>query len=205
MSIASLLGEDFKHGFEDDMESFYYVILYASVLWLPHKNIENIEKRISRFFDEYEVNDGVVQGGSAKIANLVAGLFHKVWGFESDSLNRLLEGTRLLQQQAAEEKRSKWTPEALHKQWKSTDEEDLPTNDKVDHLLLQSKENERKLKLTMQRSREGSPVHEPHSLDAASRSSSKRSADDAGFEEPSESSKRQRRSNRLVYVSRVSC
>ena len=43
MSYFSLSEDDFRHSFQDDMESFYWIVLYAAILWLPHKKFDDIE------------------------------------------------------------------------------------------------------------------------------------------------------------------
>lgn len=56
-----------KYRFQDDMESFYYIILYASILLLPHEQIDDIED-----LDEYRKYRGGSHGGTTKESNLVA-------------------------------------------------------------------------------------------------------------------------------------
>lgn len=210
MSIASLFGrKDFNHRFQDDMESFFYVILYASVLWLPHKPVDDIGKHVSLFFDECNDHNGRPRGGSLKNSNRCSSTFYEIWEFENDSLKRWLEIVRDLQWPTRMGEQPEWTPKALYDQWKSTDEENLPLNDRVDHLVAeQPKECEQKPETADLNTTEPSensipPGYGLRSSNIASRSSSKRSANDAGFEGQSESSKRQRHSGCLVNLVEV--
>lgn len=192
MSIASLMDEDFKHKFKDDMESFYYVIIYASVLWLPHKEVDDVERRVSRFFDEYEVNNGKAEGGMVKMSNLYSGAFHRIWNFRNSSLQQWL--TRVLEIQWPYGELEDWTPEALSNQWKITDEEDLPEDDRIDHISMIRMEKDR-LALLQSSNRAIDKLEQSgHTLDVPEKISplsSKRSAEDAKLEERSDSSKRQ--------------
>lgn len=198
------MGDAFKHSLQDDMESFYYVVFYASVLWLPHKDVPNIANRVSKFFDEYDEYDGKAQGGTAKESNRNSGSFYKLWLFKNDSLKKWLEAVRKLQWRTEDDEQPRWTPEALHDQWKSTDEEDLPIDDRVYHATQQeelqssvaavsSKPRPQKANVNPH-----SPSHASGSVEIKSRTSSKRSAKDARFEESSDSSKRRRLSGCLV-------
>ena len=192
MSIASLFREKFKHRFQDDMESFYYVILYASVLWLPHKEIDDIERRISKFFHEYELFDGKAEGGSAKLSNSYRETFYRVWDFENRSLRLWLE--KVLELQRPWDEPPNWTPQALYDQWKVIIDENLPEDDRIDHLSMVQTERDR-LALLQSSSciidklgRTGRVFNTPEKTPPLS---SKRSAEDAKFEERSNSPKRQ--------------
>lgn len=201
MSIDALFGDkSFKHRFQDDMESFYYVVLYASVIWLPHENSECVEEEVTSFFDEYKERSGKARGGVAKESNRASGKFYRLWRFGNDALKEWLEAVRLLQWPTRYGEQPEWTPKALNDQWKTTDEGNLPTNDRVNRALSRSPEEEvRETEASTSnalRESENIALPEPgsHSTDAVSRSSSKRSAEEVGFEERSDSSKRFRRS-----------
>lgn len=200
MSIDALWGDkNFKHRIQDDMESFYYVTLYASVLWLPHENSEDVEVEMATFFDEYKERNGKAHGGIAKESNRASGRFHRLWGFKNDSLKIWLEDVRKLQWKNWDDGQPKWTPQRLNGIWKTLDDGDLPVDDRTVHVLPQvAKEDSRKTEISTSNAVQGQnialPEPESRSTDAASRASSKRSAEEASFEERSDSSKRYCRS-----------
>ena len=207
MSIACLTDDDFKHRFQDDMESFYYVILYASVLWSPRDDVNDVEERMSKFFDEYVFYGRRTEGGTAKTLNVLRGTFLRMWDFKNGSLQQWL--ARVLELQRPFEIQPNWTAQALSDQWKITDEEDLPEDDRIDHLLMIQMEKDR---LALLRS-SGRSIDKlgraGHSLDTPEKTSppsSKRSAEDANVEERPDSSKRQctftpdRRRRHLSYM-----
>lgn len=133
MSIAALLGDDFKHILKDDMESFFYVILYASILWLPHREVNNIKRRMSKFFDEYDLVKGKAEGGASKYTNRALGNFVHSWGFKNQTLGDWFGEVLELQRPVGEE--INWTPEALYDVWTSIDERGLPNDDRSDNLV----------------------------------------------------------------------
>lgn len=196
MSVESLLGfEDFRHRFKDDMESFYYVVLYASIHWLPHENPDDVKTEVARFFDEYKERRGKAHGGIAKSSNFTSGRFYDLWGFQNDALKIWLEGVRKMQWKNWDDEQPKWTPKGLNDLWKIADEGDLPIDDRVEHLLPQATKDARKTKTSasdaIQKNRcVALPGSGSRSADAVSRSSSKRSVEEVGFEERSGSSKR---------------
>ncbi|KAL5480801.1 hypothetical protein ACEPAI_9741 [Sanghuangporus weigelae] len=66
---------------EDDMESLFYVVMYASLRWLPHNNVLDLGFWMFSFFDEVERDtDGQELGGNRKLltqANAGAKFFEK--------------------------------------------------------------------------------------------------------------------------------
>lgn len=198
MSINSLeANEDFKHRFQDDMESFYYMVLYASVRWLPHGKLDEIKERISKFFDENEAYRGKFEGGHQKFSNRERGRFETFWGFENEFLREWLKRVRKLQLPA--QNQPSWTPRMLHDIWKSIDEEDLAKDDRKDHLgsiqrqLINNvppatRTSTRSTKITSQKVFDLIPVN------VTSGTSSKRRVGEAeaGFESNTDALKRQR-------------
>lgn len=132
MSIDSLLKADFKHRFQDDMESFYYVVLYSSALWLPHEESDNDKEHISKFFDEHEVFNGRLEGGTLKFLNRKLGKFETSWGFKNELLREWL--TRVRQLQLPYQTQPNWNPTSLHNVWLSIDRSNLPTDDRKEHI-----------------------------------------------------------------------
>ncbi|KAL5523296.1 hypothetical protein ACEPAF_1563 [Sanghuangporus sanghuang] len=68
---------------EDDMESLFYVVMYASLRWLPHNKVSDLGFWMFNFFDEAERGtDGRERGGKNKLLNQsIAGttFFEKFW------------------------------------------------------------------------------------------------------------------------------
>lgn len=143
-SIKALLSApDFKYSLQDDLESFYYIILYASILWLPHKELEtkDTEYRMKRFFGDYHEQNGHMTGGRSKFHNQSYGTFSKQWKFYNKALNSWLKYVLALQKP---ENVENWTPMALHNIWKDIDENDLPLDDRVDNLTQNTKRGKKK-------------------------------------------------------------
>lgn len=150
---------------------------------------------MSKFFDEYVFYGRKTEGGTSKTLNVLRGTFHRMWDFKSSSLQQWL--ARVLELQRPFEIQPNWTAQALSDQWKATDEENLPEDDRIDHLaMIRRREDSRRTPAPLQTSSHTSGKLEQagHALDAPEKispSSSKRSAEDAKLEERSNSSKRQ--------------
>ncbi|KAJ8462800.1 hypothetical protein ONZ51_g10666 [Trametes cubensis] len=71
MSTKILEYPERGHTLQDDMESLLYVVLYCSLLYLPHdvRNPENLHTFIYNFFDSSSFGFGKLHGGDAKLAN----------------------------------------------------------------------------------------------------------------------------------------
>ncbi|KAH9889874.1 hypothetical protein C8Q73DRAFT_652721 [Cubamyces lactineus] len=71
MSIKILEYPEKGHTLQDDMESLLYVILYCSLLHLPHsmRNPEHLYRFIEKFFDDCSYGVGKLHGGDAKLVN----------------------------------------------------------------------------------------------------------------------------------------
>lgn len=195
MSVSTLMPDNIRHKFQDDMESFYYIVLYASVLWLPHMDVPLLENWVSNFFNESMDYHGQAVGGTVKESNRTSGSFYKLWRFKNNSLKTWLEAVRRLQWVSEDGKQHKWTPKALHDQWKSTDEEDLPVDDREDHIEINtSKKGKGKKNTATQPSAHASQIslQQSQSIDAAASTSSKRPASETGFEEHLDASRRRR-------------
>lgn len=132
MSIALLGKKDFKHRFQDDMESIYYVLFLASILYLPRKEVYDFEKLISDFFDSCHDLGEINVGGSYKIANVSSVTFRQNWQFDNTLVRKCLDTMIKLQQPF--QKQPDWTPQALYAILESTDKDDLPLDDRMDHL-----------------------------------------------------------------------
>lgn len=142
MSINSLGGnEKFRHCFQDDMESFFHVVLYASIRWLAHNRLEDLEHRLSQFFNESRVIGGKTRGGYMKLANVVYGIFLDDFKWDNAHLAEWIGACLTLQKQALEN-RTKWTPESLFELWLCTDSKDLPNDDRHEHPLASKVEED---------------------------------------------------------------
>lgn len=199
LSIGVLSGDNgFQHRFHDDMESFYYIILYASVLWLPHNNSLKIEEELAEFFDSYRERNGKVQGGTPKESNRSGGKFASLWGFKSEALWNWLEKVRRMQWISEEDQQPRWTPKALYDQWKCTDALDLPIDDRIDNIKASASKGGKK-------KQPGSPsvatrvsVHPSRQIVSSRKhksGSSKRPINKTEFEDNLDESKRQRRTS----------
>lgn len=55
------------------MESFYYVVLYAGLLWLPHKTAKNQKSLMADFFGQcFMGEDDTVTGGALKLQDIAS-------------------------------------------------------------------------------------------------------------------------------------
>lgn len=193
MSIASLMvKKDFKHSLQDEMESFYYIILYASIVGLPHENLDDVEGDISGFFDEHKVHKGKLLGGRAKNSNRFSSDFYDLWEFKNDALKNWLEVVLQLQYKSDKGEQLKWTPKALCDQWKITDEDDLPVNDRVHNTGVNASTRGKSKPNTNTPSATQVSAHISRPSQSQSQSTSrKRLVDETDFEEHSEALKRQ--------------
>ncbi|KAI0326079.1 hypothetical protein GY45DRAFT_1259676 [Cubamyces sp. BRFM 1775] len=123
MSIRMLYPghEDYKHTFEDDMESLFYVVLYCALLYLPHHFVvSNLTDFVDEFFDEVEGRGTDASGGGAKSVNRVFRRFTKRVHFTSEAFQQWLDTVvgylgPLPQDLAIYS--GKWTPEHLDAFW----------------------------------------------------------------------------------------
>lgn len=138
MSIKVLQGGDgYRHTFQDDMESFFYVVLYAALRWLPHNHIEELGNLMSEYFNEYREHDGTPLGGRAKASNITFGDFTKGFKWENGHLATWFNDALQLQRRELLEQRGLfWTPEALKELWKDINSKDLPNDDRIEHKIV---------------------------------------------------------------------
>lgn len=57
MSIAMLQATGRRHSVSDDLESFFWVALYYSLVYLPHNKLRRLPKIIKTIFEQYEEGD----------------------------------------------------------------------------------------------------------------------------------------------------
>ncbi len=57
MSIAMLQATGRRHSVSDDLESFFWVALYYSLVYLPHNKLTKLPKIIKTVFEQYEEGD----------------------------------------------------------------------------------------------------------------------------------------------------
>ncbi|KAI0823291.1 hypothetical protein BC628DRAFT_1325485 [Trametes gibbosa] len=85
MSIRMLntRGDD-KHRFEDDMESLFYVVLYSSLLYLPHSFCaDDLTSFIKEIFRDTTQMLGITYGGGGKISNAMNRTYTRLVQFRS--------------------------------------------------------------------------------------------------------------------------
>lgn len=128
-------GEGYKHTFQDYMESFFYVVLYAAVRWLPHNDVDNLGNLMYHYFNEYREHNGKPKGGSLKSSNITFGDFTNEFKWENEHLARWIEKALEFQQFFGREKPG-WTVENLQKLWEDIDSTDLPNDDRVEHKIV---------------------------------------------------------------------
>lgn len=66
MSAYLLSDPDKIHNLQDDMESFFHVILYLALRFLPHNKENLISMIMNQVFDSCFVEDGITLGGRGK-------------------------------------------------------------------------------------------------------------------------------------------
>ncbi|KAL4256666.1 Fungal-type protein kinase domain-containing protein [Pleurotus pulmonarius] len=65
MSIDLLRGERRPHKVSDDLESFFWVVLYYGLLYLPHNKVGVLDDIITAIFEQY-TSSGETKGGQGK-------------------------------------------------------------------------------------------------------------------------------------------
>ncbi|KDQ32581.1 hypothetical protein PLEOSDRAFT_1032153, partial [Pleurotus ostreatus PC15] len=69
MSIDLLRGERRPHKVSDDLESFFWVVLYYSLLYLPHNKVGKLDDVVPAIFEQYTFFGlGETKGGNGKLA-----------------------------------------------------------------------------------------------------------------------------------------
>ncbi|CDO78014.1 hypothetical protein BN946_scf184907.g4 [Trametes cinnabarina] len=58
---------------QDDMESFFHLLLYFAIRYLPH-NCENVREFMDEYFDGYHTVKGVYYGGKEKLRSMKHGI-----------------------------------------------------------------------------------------------------------------------------------
>ena len=135
MSIKMLRGKDgFQHSFQDDMESFFYVILYAGVRWLAHNHVEDLGELMTDYFNEYRISCGKAKGGPRKSQNIIDVTFVGEFEWNSTGFAKWISSVLDLQKTAVLD-RSDCDPAKLFAIWEVIDAKDLPNDDRQVHLL----------------------------------------------------------------------
>ncbi|KAF4579726.1 hypothetical protein EYR36_001545 [Pleurotus pulmonarius] len=80
MSIDLLIGTKCLHKVSDDMESFFWVVLYYSLLYLPHNKAGELSKIIPAVFEQYTYSTQA-EGGDGKIAVVALGKYIGARGY----------------------------------------------------------------------------------------------------------------------------
>lgn len=142
MSINSLKGNgSFKHSFQDDMESFFYVVLYACVRWLPHNFSGDLAKDMRDFFDDCREKRGMVVGGSLKRDNVIDEYFVECFEWKDDHLANWINVALSFQRSNMNgQDTTMWTAERLDGLWELTDKNIRHKHDRFEHLILVNNE-----------------------------------------------------------------
>lgn len=138
MSISVLQGGDgYRHTFQDDMESFFYVVLYAALRWLPHNHIEELGNIMSRYFNEYHEFEGNPEGGRAKASNREGNGsdFTNKFHWEDEHLAKWINQCILLQEKYRG-KQPDWTEKNLRELWEEINGKHLPNDDRIEHKIV---------------------------------------------------------------------
>ena len=117
-----------QHTIEDDMESYFYVVLYCGILWI--RQTEEIEERktlMDSFFGECLLGR---EGGNVKGANKHFKNFIRKFSFESADLNNWISTVCAFQLDP-----TKWRLEVLYEYWKGIASRELPSTDREDYSL----------------------------------------------------------------------
>ena len=127
MSIKLLQSSSkpFQHTIQDDMESYFYVVLYCGILWIRQtKEIEDRKTLMNSYFGEYTLGEG----GNVKGYNQLYKSFIDKFCFECDELNKWLDNVCGFQLDPA-----KWNLEALYSYWGGVVSQLLPQTDREDY------------------------------------------------------------------------
>lgn len=113
-----------RHTIEDDMESYFYVVLYSGISWAPQSKKTDVKARSSYFFNERSCYGG----GNAKFRNRLDKYFIKKFSFKNTELRGWIDCVNSFQNDP-----TKWTLEALYEYWKGVaSSKDLPPLDRED-------------------------------------------------------------------------
>ena len=164
----------FRHTIQDDMESYFYVVLYCAILWIRQtKEIEDRKTLMNSYFGEYTLGEG----GNVKGYNQLYKSFIDKFCFECDELNKWLDNVCGFQLDPA-----KWNLEALYSYWGGVVSQLLPQTDREDY----SREEDEPEPSVMYATTSVRSLNRPSQTNApktAAASSSKRSYEDAGLKD----------------------
>lgn len=119
------------------MESFFYVVLYAGIRWLPHDFSGDLTREMKLFFDNCYESSGMVVGGALKRNNIFDEFFVDLFEWENEHLENWIKGVLLLQQlEINNQDAPTWTAERLHRLWLRIDESISPEDDRFEHPIF---------------------------------------------------------------------
>ncbi|KAJ8462803.1 hypothetical protein ONZ51_g10665 [Trametes cubensis] len=137
MSIKILEYPEKGHTLQDDMESLLYVILYCSLLHLPHsmRNPDHLHRFIHKFFDDCSYGVGRLHGGDAKLVNTDDRTWTQRIKFNSQNIADWLETVMNYHSPPRHLRREWWdrwsNPEYLDTLWSAFMRRDLEKDDAV--------------------------------------------------------------------------
>ena len=134
MSIKNLTGsKNFRHSFSDDIESFFYVVLYAASLWLAHDYVRDLGWLMDGYFNESRFSFGATRGGSRKATNLLYNNFVNEFHWSGGILEWFLAILALLKVAIVDG--PDCNPEKFAEIWEAILEKDLPNDDRQVHRM----------------------------------------------------------------------
>ncbi|KAI0662100.1 hypothetical protein C8Q70DRAFT_909953 [Cubamyces menziesii] len=140
MSISVVNASPKPHTIRDDMESLFYVVLYCSLLHLPHDidDPDVLQTFIHQFFDHSAFLHGALRGGDSKLTNAATRSWTNRVKFASPDLQAWLNTVMDYHSppyHLKEELANRWTnPDYLDAFWgEFLRDRTLPQDDRVDH------------------------------------------------------------------------
>ncbi|KAI0366927.1 hypothetical protein BV20DRAFT_618198 [Pilatotrama ljubarskyi] len=134
------------HRIQDDMESLYYVVLYCSLLYLPHAlSPARLIYIMTQMFDwRNEFDENLRVGGSGKLADVWYGFYTKSIPWGCPAVSTWMSGVReRIEDHYAQSKTMPgcmglWSPDAFAAFWDTFFDTppgcDLPDDDRRDHV-----------------------------------------------------------------------
>ncbi|KAH9889878.1 hypothetical protein C8Q73DRAFT_705762 [Cubamyces lactineus] len=140
MSISVVNASPKPHTIRDDMESLLYVVLYCSLLHLPHDidDPDDLQTFIHNFFDHSAFLHGALRGGDSKLTNAATRSWTSRVKFGSSDLQTWLNTVMDYHSppyHLKDEFANRWTnPDYLDTFWSEfLRDRTLPQDDRVDH------------------------------------------------------------------------
>ncbi|PIL22447.1 hypothetical protein GSI_15135 [Ganoderma sinense ZZ0214-1] len=134
--LLSPEGRERKPTLEDDMESLFYVVLYCSLLWLPHNLVKaRLALIVFRIFEKRDWDRDQFYGGDGKLLNAFDRLYTRMVTFNEPLHEWLQTVMDYHSPQVDGQYVGYWSnPDHLDNFWGNfLETHDLPQNDRVTH------------------------------------------------------------------------